>query len=121
MSIKKFAHVHKLKSKATSPTRNLNTPYQNTTGHPLIVQCNLECYRASAVDAYAYAIFRVGPVPIEPVGIAGLGTISNSAERMFAQGIIIVPPNYYYVVNTFTSAGSTVILETWYEVELWVE
>ena len=110
-----------IKARATYPTRAFTTTYHNTTGRPLLVLVVVECDRTADTDA-AFARGVIGtPAPSDIVsrggfaqGLAGSGIL----KEVYWQLAFIVPPGYYYRVESFTSGTGSVRPKEWCEVEL---
>ena len=110
-----------VKAVVTSPTRIAGNEYQNTTGRPLLVIVSVHCTRTSAVDAYGFAVAKIGTSlpPVDAVSTGGLYNKDNTPEDTLDTLVFAVPNAYYYKVMAMTDGlGSSVTIDDWTEVEL---
>ena len=119
----KLSPPRPVKARVSSPTRAVNTVYQNTSGRPMLIIAILSCNRASVVGAYAMGLGKTEAVtpPTVVQTSDGLMSQDNNPDQIKATIIIIVPNQYYYsIVSSAGGVGSTVGLDgnVFTEVEL---
>jgi hypothetical protein len=98
-----------------SLNRSANTTYQNTTGKTIIIIASVEYVGAASSSGYADIV--VGPT--DPPDI-----LENNVSCDLALGTIIfaivgiVPPGYYYRLNTSVTGSATMSVSQWLEAQL---
>jgi hypothetical protein len=98
-----------------STSRSANTTYQNTTGKTIMIIASVEYM--GAADSSGYAEIVVGPTSTPDI-------LENNVSCDLAKGTIIfaivgiVPPGYYYRLNTSTAGNATMSVSQWMEAQL---
>lgn len=102
---------------ATSqPTRILDKAYQNTTGHPIIVQGTLRCFAGDdAVNITAFGVLfaDAGSPPTTEIGRAGIDNMAqlaglpSTALISYHQFYGVVGSNEWYMISGVTSGASS--------------
>ena len=111
-----------VKALISEPERVIGTTYQNLTGRPKLITVTVLCIRADEANGQAYAGWYVGPAsPLESAdkqGDVGLYLQHNVPVSAYFCAVFAVPPGYYYKVDEYISATSSVTIDSWVEVEL---
>ena len=124
-SVVYFNHAH------SRPTRALNTTYQNTTGHPIIVYGSVKCIAfdstVNGTDDKAYVdiktdsatpptttVLRTGIFNMDPLA----GIASTYVELNFAFNFV-VQDTHYYLLDDIVGGAATCALDpaNWSEVD----
>ena len=108
----------------TQPTRALDTVYQNTTGHPIIVygSCSCTYFDSNGADIGDFTCYTDSSNP--PTTARHRGGVSNSKNIIttnsgFVQHCffyLVVANNHYYKITTTTAGAGAVTLDYWNEV-----
>jgi len=108
----------------SSPSRNFNTTYQNTSGKTLIAIVGVEVYQSTNVQNtyHTYVSGLIGPSS-PSIEIARVGTTQSAdasyvyhyAARIEGNLVMIVPPGYYYMVQKTIATNGGVNLLFWKE------
>ena len=111
----------------SSPSRNFNTTYQNTSGKTLIAIVGVEVYQSTNVQNtyHTYVSGLIGPSS-PSIEIARVGTTQSAdasyvyhyAARIEGNLVMIVPPGYYYMVQKTIATNGGVNLLFWKEFSL---
>lgn len=109
---------------ASTPARALNTTYQNTTGHPIIVYGSATCVfsdNLSADIAYFQCLTNAANPPTTIVCEGGCNlnafvVVTNSVFSEKFGFFFVVQPNHYYRINSTATGIGSVTLNYWNEV-----
>ncbi len=97
----------------SSPSRSLDTVYQNTSGKPII--CIVTITSVTQTSEYTYAWAYIGISSADSF-VAGIDNISPGSYISKQDTLtFIVPNNYYYKVSKTTIGTSSVTLNSWKE------
>lgn len=102
--------------------RDLDTVYQNLTGKMMLVIATFSVTRASnAGGSYAFAKGYVG-TQSDPSSVGtniqahvGLGNKASDADASRETVILMVPPNYYYEIDSDLLNGGALSKGSWME------
>ena len=101
-------------------TRALGTNYQNTTGRPLLVLVTATCNKKGAAEAANIrALVAETTPPAEIVQFSGFcSEVGSALQKAFFTLCFTVPNQWYYKVDGVADGTSSVVMYTWFEVEL---